>query len=179
LEGEASASYFGVLDRMISGEKPAFAFGERNRRPPTDRVNALLSFVYTLVGRDIGAALDAHGVDPQAGLFHTDRPGRSSLAQDILEEFRAPLADRLVLTLINRRQVQAGDFEGEPGGEWLLKEAGRKAVLTAYQLRKQEEIVHPFLNESMPIGLVFHAQALLFSRWLRGDLDVYPPFLWR
>jgi CRISP-associated protein Cas1 len=179
LEGEASSAYFGVFDLLVSGEKPAFSFGDRNRRPPTDRVNALLSFVYTLVGRDIGAALDAHGVDPQVGLFHTDRPGRSSLAQDILEEFRAPLADRLVLALVNRRQVQAGDFEGESGGEWLLTEAGRKTVLTAYQLRKQEEIQHPFLNESMPIGLVFHAQALLFSRWLRGDLDAYPPFLWR
>jgi CRISP-associated protein Cas1 len=179
LEGGASGSYFEVFDLLISGEKPAFSFADRNRRPPTDRVNALLSFVYTLAGRDIGAALDAHGVDPQVGLFHTDRPGRSSLAQDILEEFRAPLADRLVLTLVNRKQVQAGDFDGEEGGEWRLTEEGRKTVLTAYQLRKQEEILHPFLGETMPIGLVFHAQALLFSRWLRGDLDAYPPFLWR
>lgn len=179
LEGEASASYFRVFDRLISGEKPAFAFADRNRRPPTDRVNALLSFLYTLVGRDIGAALDAHGVDPQVGFFHTDRPGRSSLAQDVLEEFRASLADRLALALINRRQVQSRDFEGGEDGEWLLTDAGRKTVLTAYQTRKQEEILHPFLNESMPIGLVFHAQALLLSRWLRGDLDAYPPFLWR
>jgi len=179
LEGDAAAVYFTVFDSLILGEKPAFAFNERTRRPPTDRVNALLSFIYTLIGRDIAAALDAHGVDPQAGLYHADRSGRGSLAQDVLEEFRAPLGDRLVLALINRRQVQAKDFEGEPGEPFFLTDKARKLVLTAYQQRKQEQIQHPFLNEAMHVGLVFHAQALLFSRWLRNDLDAYPSFLWR
>jgi len=179
LEGEAAAAYFGVFDSLVLGKKPEFAFAERSRRPPTDRINALLSFLYTLMGHDIAAALDAHGVDPQAGLYHADRPGRHSLAQDVLEEFRAPLADRLALALINRRQLQTKDFEGEPGEEISLTDKARKLVLTAYQQRKQESILHPFLNESMHVGLVFHAQALLLSRWLRNDLDAYPSFLWR
>lgn len=179
IEGEAAAVYFSMFDSMILGEKPAFAFRERTRRPPTDRMNALLSFIYVLMGHDIAAALDAHGVDPQVGLYHTDRPGRNSLAQDILEEFRAPLGDRLALSLVNRRQIQAKDFEGEQGEAFALCDKARKRVLTAYQERKQEQIQHPFLNETMHIGLIFHAQALLFSRWLRGDLDAYPSFLWR
>jgi len=179
VEGDAASLYFGVFNEMICGDKTTFFFSERNRRPPTDRVNALISFLYTLVLYDISSALEAHGLDACVGFLHRDRPGRQSLALDLLEEFRAPLADRLALTLINRRQVSAKDFDGDPGEQCLLNEDGRKTVLTAYQKRKQQILLHPFLNEKMHLGLTFHAQALLLNRWLRGDLDAYPPFIWK
>jgi len=179
VEGDAASNYFGVFDQMIHSDKPEFSFLERNRRPPKDRVNALISFLYTLILHDISAALEAHGLDPCVGFLHRDRPGRQSLALDLLEEFRAPLADRLALTLLNRKQLSVSNFDGDAGSQYLLNEKGRKTVLTAYQKRKQQMITHPFLNEKMHLGLVFHSQALLMNRWLRKDLDAYPPFIWK
>jgi len=179
IEGEAAQFYFDVFDALIVQQKGAFVFDGRNRRPPEDNVNALLSFLYMLLMRDIAGALTAHGLDPAVGFFHRDRPGRASLALDLMEEFRAAFADRLALALINRQQIKPGHFARHDGGAVLLNEAGRKEVLTAYQKRKQEEIQHPFLGETIAIGLVFHAQALLLARHLRGDLDAYPPFEWR
>lgn len=179
VEGDAASNYFGVFHLMIHKEGQDFTFSERNRRPPKDRVNALISFLYTLVLHDISAALEAHGLDPYVGFLHRDRPGRQSLALDLLEEFRAPLADRLALTLLNRNQLGISDFDGEDGSQYLLNDKGRKTVLMAYQKRKQQIITHPFLNEKMHLGLVFHSQALLMNRWLRKDLDAYPPFIWK
>lgn len=179
LEGEAAQHYFGVFDSLVVQQKADFLFEGRTRQPPEDNINALLSFVYTLLMRDIAGALTAHGLDPAVGFFHRDRPGRHGLALDLMEEFRAAFADRLALALINRQQIKPGHFESHDGGAVLLNDAGRKEVLTAYQKRKQEEILHPFLDESLPIGMVFHAQALLLARHLRGDLDAYPPFEWR
>lgn len=179
LEGEAGQVYFGVFDHLIRQEKETFRFGGRSRRPPLDPVNALLSFLYTLVVHDCRAALEGVGLDPAVGFLHRDRPGRPSLALDLAEEFRAPLADRLALSLINRRQIARRDFRCEENGATLLTEDGRKTVLVAYQERKRDEITHPFLEEKIAMGLIFHTQALLLARYLRGDLDDYPPFLWR
>jgi CRISPR-associated protein Cas1 len=179
IEGEAAQHYFGVFDALVVQQKEAFAFTGRNRHPPEDNINALLSFLYTLLMRDVAGALTAHGLDPAVGFFHRDRPGRASLALDLMEEFRASFADRLALALINRQQIKDTHFERHDGGAVLLNETGRKEVLTAYQKRKQEEIHHPFLDETLAIGIVFHAQALLLARHLRGDLDAYPPFEWR
>lgn len=179
IEGEAAQHYFGVFDALVVQQKDAFVFNGRNRHPPEDNINALLSFLYTLLMRDVAGALTAHGLDPAVGFFHRDRPGRASLALDLMEEFRASFADRLALALINRQQIKGAHFEKHDGGAVLLNEAGRKEVLTAYQKRKQEEIQHPFLDETLAIGVVFHAQALLLARHLRGDLDAYPPFEWR
>lgn len=179
IEGEAAQHYFGVFAALVVQQKDTFAFNGRNRHPPEDNVNALLSFLYTLLMRDVAGALNAHGLDPAVGFFHRDRPGRASLALDLMEEFRASFADRLALALINRQQIKGTHFERQEGGAVLLNEAGRKEVLTAYQKRKQEEIQHPFLDETLAIGVVFHAQALLLARHLRGDLDAYPPFEWR
>lgn len=179
IEGEAAQYYFAVFDALIVQQKTTFVFDGRNRRPPEDNVNALLSFLYTLLMHDIAGALTAHGLDPAVGFFHRDRPGRASLALDLMEEFRAAFADRLALALINRQQLKPAHFERHDTGAVLLNEAGRKEVLTAYQKRKQEEIQHSFLDETLAIGLVFHAQALLLARHLRGDLDAYPPFEWR
>lgn len=179
IEGEAAQHYFGVFAELVVQQKDTFAFNGRNRHPPEDNVNALLSFLYTLLMRDVAGALNAHGLDPAVGFFHRDRPGRASLALDLMEEFRASFADRLALALINRQQIKGTHFERQEGGAVLLNEAGRKEVLTAYQKRKQEEIHHPFLDETLAIGVVFHAQALLLARHLRGDLDAYPPFEWR
>jgi CRISPR-associated protein Cas1 len=178
-EGLAAQEYFSVFDAMIGGDRETFHFGGRSRRPPLDRANALLSFIYALLRHDIESALETVGLDPAVGFLHTDRPGRPSLALDIMEELRAPLADRLALTLINRRQLQAADFTVQDNGATLLEEAGRKAVVAAWQVRKQDEIEHPFLGERIPIGLVPYAQALLLARYVRGGLDAYPSFLWR
>jgi CRISPR-associated protein Cas1 len=179
VEGEAAAAYFGAFGAMVRRDEPEWRVDGRSRRPPLDRVNCLLSFVYTLLTHDVRGALETVGLDPQAGFLHRDRPGRPSLALDLVEEFRAPFADRLVLTLVNRRELDARDFEiGETGAVTLAPDA-RKAVLVAYQKRKKEELTHPFLEERLPWGLVWHAQALLLARHLRGDLDAYPPFLWR
>ena len=178
-EGLAAQAYFAVFDAMIAGDRDAFRFNGRTRRPPLDRTNALLSFVYALLRHDIESALETVGLDPAVGFLHTDRPGRPSLALDLMEELRSSLADRLVLTLINRRQVQAEDFTEQDGGGILLEERTRKTVIAAWQLRKQEELEHPFLRERLPLGLVPYVQALLLARFLRGGLDGYPAFLWR
>lgn len=175
-EGLAGQVYFGAFDDMIvrdrtGAEADAFRFQGRTRRPPLDRVNALLSFVYALLRHDIESALETVGLDPAVGFFHTDRPGRPSLALDLMEELRSPLADRLVLTLINRRQIGAHGFTVQDGGATLLEEASRKAVIGAWQIRKQEEIEHPFLRERIPLGLVPYTQTLLLARHIRGGLD--------
>ncbi len=179
LEGDAARSYFGAFDHLIVAEEPDFRFRGRSRRPPRDPTNALLSFVYTLLLHDVRSALEAVGLDPQVGFLHRDRPGRPGLALDLMEELRAFLADRLVLSLINRRQVKATGFElRETGGTWMADET-RKTVLVAYQERKKEEIRHPFLDERCTVGAIPHIQALLLARTIRGDLDTYPPFFWR
>lgn len=178
-EGDAAHLYFSVFDHLIVAQKECFSFQERNRRPPLDRVNALLSFLYTLLVHDLRSALETVGLDPAVGFLHRDRPGRPSLALDLMEEFRPFLADRLVLSLINRQQVQAKGFEISASGAVLMTDETRKTLLVAYQERKQEEIFHPFLDEKVTIGLLFHTQALLMARYLRGDLDGYPPFIWR
>ncbi len=179
LEGEAALVYFGVFARLVRVDDPAFAFGGRSRRPPLDRMNALLSFLYALLGHDCRSALEAHGLDPQVGFLHTDRPGRAGLALDLMEELRPVLADRLALSLVNRRQVDAGDFVVEEAGGVRLTDEARKRVLVAWQERKRDELRHPFLDESMPLGLLAHAQAQLLARHLRGDLDGYPAFIWK
>lgn len=179
LEGEAAAAYFGVFDHLIISQKECFAFSCRVRRPPTDNVNAMLSFVYTLLAHDVASALEAVGLDPQMGFLHRDRPGRPSLALDVMEELRPYLADRLVLTMINRQQVRADGFLKKENGAVVMEPDTRKAILEAWQKRKQEEIEHPFLKERIPCGLLPYTQALLLARHLRGDLDDYPPFLWR
>ena len=178
-EGQAASVYFGVFDHLIAVSKDTFFFRERSRRPPLDNVNTLLSFLYTLLVHDIEGALEAVGLDPAVGFLHRDRPGRPSLALDLMEELRPVLADRLTLTLINRRQVQAGDFRKSESGAVLLEDAARKEVLIAWQKRKQEQIQHPFLGESIELGLLPHVQALLFARYIRGDLDGYPAYFWR
>ena len=177
-EGEGANGYFGVFDRMILQQKEVFKFSGRNRRPPRDRVNALLSFVYTLLAADLRSALESVGLDPYVGFLHADRPGRPSLALDLMEEFRAAFADRLVLNLINLKQIQNSDFETE-AAEILMTMEGRKKVILAYQIRKKELIEHPFLEEKMEIGLIFHSQARLLARCIRGDIDFYPAMVWR
>jgi CRISP-associated protein Cas1 len=179
LEGEAAAVYFGVFDSLIGTSDPAFRFIGRSRRPPLDRINALLSFLYAMLGHDCRSALEAHGLDPQVGFLHADRPGRASLALDLMEELRPVLADRLALSLINRRQLSADDFIVEETGGVRLTDDARKRVLIAWQERKREELRHPFLGETTPLGLVAHLQAQLLARHLRGDLDGYPGFIWK
>lgn len=179
LEGEAAQAYFGVFDQMIRSDHAAFRFTGRSRRPPLDAVNALLSFLYTLLTHDCRSALESVGLDPAVGFLHRDRPGRPSLALDLVEEFRALLADRLVLSLINRKQVTERDFRRMDNGAVLLADKARKEVLQAYQERKREELRHAFLDEKLAIGLFPFIQAQLLARHLRGDLDAYPPFLWK
>jgi len=179
LEGEAAQAYFGVLDHLIRVPDAAMRFGGRSRRPPTDAANALLSFLYTLLTHDCRSALETVGLDPAVGFLHRDRPGRPSLALDLVEEFRPVFADRLALSLINRKQVSARDFTRLDNGAVLLKEDARKTVLTAYQERKREQLRHVFLDEKLDIGLFPAIQAQLLARHLRGDLDAYPPFLWK
>ncbi|QHS53195.1 type I-C CRISPR-associated endonuclease Cas1c [Edaphobacter sp. 12200R-103] len=178
-EGLAGQEYFSAFDAMINGDRDAFAFQGRSRRPPLDRTNALLSFIYALLRHDIESALESVGLDPAIGFLHADRPGRPSLALDLMEELRSPLADRLALTLINRRQVQASGFTVQDSGATLLEEPTRKQIVAAWQVRKQEEIEHPFLGERIPLGLIPYTQALLLARYIRGGLDAYPAFLWR
>lgn len=179
IEGEAAASYFAAFPQLITVSDEAFVFAGRNRRPPMDPVNALLSFLYTLLVHDCRSALEGVGLDPCVGFLHTDRPGRPSLALDLMEEFRAFLADRLVLSLINRRQIQPDDFKESAGGAVMMTDKARKVVLSAWQKRKQEEITHPYLEEKCKVGLVPHLQAQLLARYLRGDLEAYPPFIWK
>lgn len=178
IEGDAAARYFGVFGQLVKAES-GFAFDGRNRRPPRDSVNALLSFLYSILGKDISGALQGVGLDPQVGFLHADRPGRDSLAQDILEEFRAWWADRLVLSLINRGQIKPQDFIVEAGGAVSLKADARKLLFQSLQAKKQEKITHPFLREEVEIGLLPYIQAMLLARHLRGDLSAYPPFLMR
>lgn len=179
VEGEAARIYFGVFDHLIRAHKESFFFRARSRRPPLDNINALLSFVYTLLMHDVTSALEGVGLDPAVGYLHRDRPGRKSLALDMMEEFRPFLADRLVLSLVNRKQVKASGFTTTASGGVYMDDATRKTVLVAYQERKREELSHPFLGEKLALGLVPHVQALLLARNLRGDLDAYPPFIWR
>ena len=179
LEGAAATAYFSVFDQLILGEKPLFAFGTRNRRPPLDPVNALLSFAYSLLTNDCASALESVGLDAYVGFLHRDRPGRTSLALDLMEELRPCLADRFVLTLINNRVVGRSDFDFRENGTVFLSDAGRRTFLQRWQERKRETITHPYLKEKLPWGLVPYIQALLFARTLRGDLDGYPPFLWK
>jgi len=178
-EGEAGHAYFSVFDRLIVAQKEGFCFRERTRRPPLDNVNTLLSFVYTLLAHDCVGACEAVGLDPQAGFLHADRPGRPSLALDIMEEFRPFFADRLVLTLINRQQVKADGFKKTESGAVIMPPETQKEVVKAYQESKREELEHPFINEKVAIGLLPYIQARLLARHLRGDLDGYPPFLWK
>ncbi len=177
LEGDAASCYFSVFQHLIINQKKEFPFTGRNRRPPKDAVNAMLSLAYTLLTNDITSALDTVGLDPYVGFFHTLRPGRASLALDMVEELRAYLGDRFVLSLINRKQVSASDFlyQGEKGV--VLTDNGRKTFLSAWQSRKKEIITHPFLQEKIPIGLIPYVQAMLMARCIRGDLDSYPVFL--
>jgi len=177
-EGEAGHAYWSVFAHLIRVNDPTFAFGSRNRRPPRDPVNAVLSFLYALLALDTRAACEAHGLDPQMGFLHSDRPGRMSLALDLMEELRAPLADRVALSLINRRQLSGRDFDRQETGAVLLTENGRRTVLQAYHDRKRTELRHAWLDERVPLGLVAQIQAQLLARNLRCDLDSYPAWIW-
>lgn len=177
LEGEAARGYFAAFSAMVKSNRSAFAMNGRSRRPPRDRLNAVLSFLYTMLLNDCAAAAEGVGLDPQVGFLHTERPGRPALGLDLMEELRAYLADRLALTLINRRQLSPSDFRERDGGAVLLNEDGRKTVVVAYQERKKEEITHPLLDRKMALGLLPHTQARLLARTLRGDMDAYLPFL--
>ena len=179
LEGEAASIYFSLFNNLIRTRDETLRFHGRSRRPPLDRVNALLSFLYAMLGHDCRAALEAHGLDPQVGFLHNDRPGRASLALDLMEELRPVLADRLALTLLNRGQLQGDDFLVQDSGAVQLTDAARKRVLVAWQERKRDELRHPFLGEPAPLGMVAYLQAQLLARHLRGDLDGYPGFIWR
>lgn len=179
VEGNAASTYFQAFDNLILQQKDQFKFQERNKRPPLDSVNALLSFTYSLLAKDVTAALESTGLDPFVGFLHTDLPGRASLALDLMEEFRAVLADRFVLSLINKNIVSGKGFVVVDSGAVHMDDVTRKAVLSSWQKRKQEVIKHPFLDQKVEWGLLPYIQALLLSRTIRNDLDEYPPFLWR
>ena len=179
IEGIAAERYFGVFDHLILQNKDYFTFNGRNRRPPLDAINSLLSFAYVLLARETASALESVGLDPYIGFLHRIRPGRTSLALDLMEELRAVIADRFVLTLINKREVGKEDFIKRENGAVILQDDARLIVLRAWQTHKQETLSHPFLNENISWGLVPYAQALLLARYLRGDLDEYPPFMWK
>ena len=179
LEGVGASAYFGVFDEMILGDKETFSFQGRSRRPPLDAVNAMLSFAYSLLAHDCASALESVGLDSYVGFLHRDRPGRTSLALDLMEELRPCMADRFVLTLINNRHVKASDFLHMESGAVLLTEDGRKTFLKSWQEKKKEMLTHPYLGEKLPWGMIPYIQALLLARYLRGDLDAYPPFLWK
>ncbi len=179
IEGMAASEYFAVFNQLIVDQKEDFVFNERNRRPPLDPVNALLSFIYTLLVHDVRSALETVGLDPTVGFLHRDRPGRPGLALDLMEEFRPVIADRLVLSLINRRQVAPNGFKKAESGAVVIDDSTRKTVLVEYQNRKQDEIFHPYIEEKIPLGLLFFVQANLMARFIRGDIDGYPPFFWR
>ncbi|SEM19732.1 CRISPR-associated protein, Cas1 family [Roseovarius azorensis] len=177
-EGEAATLYFAIFDYLIRAPDPELRWTKRSRRPPLDAMNALLSFLYTLLTHDCRSACEAVGLDPAVGFLHRDRPGRPSLALDLMEELRPPLVDRLALSLVNRRQLRARDFQQMETGAVLLTDDARKLVLTAWQERKKEERLHPFLAEKAPFGLVPYLQAQMLARHLRGDIDAYPPWFW-
>jgi CRISP-associated protein Cas1 len=178
-EGEAARLYFDHFDAMIVEDRANFALRGRTRRPPLDRVNALLSFLYSLLAHEVQSALEAVGLDPFVGFLHSIRPGRASLALDLMEELRSYLADRSAVNLVNRRQIAADDFICMENGAMRLKDKPRAVLIDAWQQKKQEEILHPFLNEKIPIGLIPYIQAQLLAKTLRNDLDGYPPFLMR
>ncbi len=178
VEGEGAQVYFSVFGALIRSPEEELRFAGRSRRPPLDAVNSVLSFLYALLTHDCRSAAEGVGLDPAVGFLHRDRPGRPSLALDLMEELRPVLADRLALSLINRRQLRGNDFEQLESGAVVLKDDARRTVIEAWQMRKKVERRHPFLDESAPLGLVPHLQALLLARMLRGDLDVYPPWLW-
>lgn len=178
LEGLAASHYFGAFDHMIRANKSDFFFRERSKRPPLDNMNAIMSFLYALLANDVRSSLEAVGLDPATGFLHALRPGRPSLALDLMEELRAPLCDRLALTLVNLRQLTGESFE-HTSSEVRMTEDARKLLIAAWQKRKREEILHPYLGEKIPIGLIPHVQALLLARHLRGDLPQYPPFYWK
>lgn len=179
VEGDAAREYFNVFEHLIVSQKEDFTFQERNRRPPRDKVNALLSFTYTILMHDVRSALETVGLDPAVGFLHRDRPGRYSLALDVMEEFRPFFADRLVLSLINLKQVNNKGFHTTEAGDVLMTDDTRKQLLISYQSRKQDVITHPFINEKVTIGRLFHIQAMLLARYIRGDIDGYPPFVWK
>jgi CRISPR-associated protein Cas1 len=179
IEGDCAKIYFSVIDELILHQKDSFYMCGRNKRPPKNSFNALLSFLYTLLAHDVQSALETVGLDPYVGFLHRDRPGRASLALDIMEEMRAFLVDRLAISLINRKQITAKGFTLKESGGVLMDEDTRKDVLTAWQKRKQETITHPFLEEKISIGLLPYVQSMLLARYLRGDLEAYPPFLWK
>ena len=178
IEGKAAVSYFSVFDDMILKQKEDFFFTERNRRPPLDNMNCLLSFLYALLMNDVGAALEGVGLDSYVGFLHRDRPGRQSLALDLMEELR-PMADRTAFSMVNTKKISGKDFRLEEGGAVYLTDDGRKKILEAWHSHKEGMITHPFLEEKIKWGLVPHVQATLLARHLRGDLDAYPPFLWK
>ena len=177
-EGSAAKIYFSVFGQLVLQQQEDFYFRERSRRPPLDNMNSLLSFFYTLLANECASALETVGLDPYVGFLHQDRPGRPSLALDLMEELRPVFADRLALSLVNRRQITADGFNRKESGGILMDDETRKKVIKAWQERKQDEIIHPFLKEKIPLGLIPHVQALLLARYLRGDLDAYPPFFW-
>jgi len=179
IEGEASSQYFRIFDDLILQQKESFYFHCRNKRPPLDNVNAMLSFVYTLLAHDVAAALETVGLDPYVGFLHRDRPGRISLALDMMEELRPVYADRFVISLINKREVSAAGFAQKENGAVIMDDDTRKIILKAWQSKKQETITHPFLQEKLEWGLVPYAQAMLLARFIRGDLDGYPTFMWK
>ena len=179
LEGKAADIYFSVFDELILNRDPQFRFTGRNRRPPLDMVNAMLSFSYTLLLQDAVAGLEAVGLDPAVGFLHRDRPGRQSMALDLMEEFRPYAGDRFVLSLINNKRIDASDFQTRINGAVLLNADGRKKFLSAWQQRKQEVLEHPFLKEKMPVGLLFFIQARLLAKYIRGEMDYYLPFVWK
>ncbi|MCF8011163.1 MAG: type I-C CRISPR-associated endonuclease Cas1c [Clostridiales bacterium] len=179
IEGESARHYFSVLDQLILYQKDYFYMHGRNRRPPKDNVNTLLSFLYSLLLHETRSALETVGLDSYVGFLHRDRPGRAGLALDLMEELRPYMADRMALSLINRRQVNSKGFVVKESGGIIMKENARKTLIEAWQKRKREEITHPFLGKKIPVGLLPYAQALLLSRHLRGDLDSYPPFVWK
>lgn len=179
IEGDAAAEYFGVLDELVLRDKETFRFTGRVRRPPTDEMNAMLSLFYTVLASDCASALEGAGLDPFVGFMHVDRPGRRSLALDMMEELRPVMVDRFVLSAVNNRVVKPACFERRESGEVRLSEEGRRALFGAWQERKKETITHPFLKEKIPRGLVPFVQALLLARCVRGDLDGYPPFMWK
>lgn len=179
LEGQAAITYNRLFDHMILQQKEDFYFHTRNRRPPLDNVNAMLSFAYTLLSKDVAAALEAVGLDAYVGFLHRDRPGRESLALDVMEELRGVFADKFVLYVINKKMLNRDDFMKKENGAIIMKDEGRKKFISAWQDRKQEKLTHPYLGEKISWGLVPHVQALLLARYLRNDLDEYPPFLWK
>ena len=178
IEGSAAKIYFGVFDQLILQQREEFFFKERNRRPPLDNMNAMLSFLYTILTNEMASALETVGLDPYVGFLHQDRPGRPSLALDLMEELRPVFADRLALSLVNRKQISGKGFTQKESGGVIMDDETRKTVLTAWQERKKEEILHPFIKEKIEFGLIPYVQAMLLARYLRGDLDAYPPFFW-